>query len=199
MPLRAVSMLAVWMLLTGSAFASPPPTVLKSPIPNPIETTSPQKVTPRKDASAGKGPIIVNWHLKNGLGSANLLLNPDGTYLFSGIYKRKEPGKILDLVLALRSRVGATYIFEYMGNVSDHGVQWSKSSKNTILKEDFKLFASDVDWRGTYGFHLTKEAAKLKLINEKQNCADIQGWVNAGFPQVVSSYPEYCKLFGYSF
>jgi hypothetical protein len=111
-------------------------------------------------APASNGPIVVNWKFKHDLGLANLIVNPDGTYLFSGHYNHQVQNKALNIILALKSDLGGEIVFRYTGDVSNGPVQWSKEGKDAILKDNFKTFAGPHDWQGTYTFPLDAEAKK---------------------------------------
>ena len=142
--LRLVSVLAACVLFTRPVFATPaPPGATPSLAPE-----APVEITPIHYAAHGNGPIVVNWHFKHEAGFVNLTVSLESTYRFSGNYKRKEPGKIFHVELALKSRVGAVYLFRYVGDASN-AVQWSEKGKSTILKDDFKYFAPGqrVHWR----------------------------------------------------
>ena len=113
------------------------------------------------------GPLVVNWHFKNEPGSANLVVNPDGTYLFSGNDKHKVLGNF-DILLGLKSSLGVVYLFHYEGDASK-GVQWNKHGTSAVLKDDFKTFTKH-DWYGSYRFHLTAEGRK-ELEQQQRECA----------------------------
>lgn len=186
---RLFSLLTVLVFLLGYAYAQKLPPTVKTP----LVVGVPEEDSGIQHAAHSTGPIVVNWRLKKAQGSsANLIVNPDGTYLFSGDYKPAKPGKILDLVLVLKSHMGATYLFRYVANASGGGVRWSKEGKSTILREDFKLFAPGHEWAGTYGFHLTAEAAKILRRNEKNTCVSVALDVTYGGNW---SFPKYCQQF----
>lgn len=187
--LRLVSVLAVCVVFTGPVFATPaPPGVTPS-----LAAEVPVEITPVHSVAHGNGPIVVNWHFKNGTGLVNLTVSPDGAYRFSGNYKRKEPGKIFHVELALKSRVGAVYLFRYTGDASN-AVRWSEKSGSAILKEDFKYFAPGHEWAGTYGLSLTAEAKKRLREQQKDTCQTM--WRAIGWSSAASvSFPKYCKQF----
>lgn len=132
-----------------------------------MNTATENTAVQQGSATAGK-PIAVNWKFKNDDGSANLMFNPDGTYLFSGEYKEKEPGHDFDISLALRSTAGGIIIFHYAGDASN-GVKWSKQGQNEILKENYTTFASKHAWSGEFKLPLSTEGrAKLYADQEKK-------------------------------
>jgi len=111
-------------------------------------------------APPATGPIVVSWTFKKGSGNANLTINPDGTYLFSGQYSGKRTNKDFDIALALKASTGGIMLFHYVGD-STNGVQWSKQGQSSILKDDFSMFASKVSWTAEYHFSETAEGKKL--------------------------------------
>jgi hypothetical protein len=117
-------------------------------------------------SNAAPPPIIVKWHMKKANGECCLMVNSDGSYLFSGDAKSKEKDKDFDISLALKSSTGGTVIFHYVGEAS-HGVEWSKQGESEILKDDFKMFAGKVDWAAEYRYHLDKEGM-AKLYKERE-------------------------------
>jgi hypothetical protein len=117
-------------------------------------------------AAASTGPIVHNWHFKNDAGSANLTVNPDGEYLFSGDYRKKNPGHDLDIVLGLKSSSGGVVLFQFAGDASN-GATWSKQGKSDILKDDFTAFAGPHDWYVQYQLPLSAEG-RAKLYEERE-------------------------------
>jgi hypothetical protein len=114
-------------------------------------------------SSAPSGPIVVKWQFKKGTGEMNLMVNPDGTYLFSGTNKDRKPGKDFDIALALKSSDGGIILFHYVGDASN-GVEWSKQGHSEILKDDFATFAKRHDWFAKY--HFFESAAGKKAEYE---------------------------------
>ena len=145
------------------------------------------EITPIHHAPPSKGPIVVNWHFKKKAGLANLIVNPDGTYLFSGKYTHKVPNKDLEIVIALKSALGGVFLFHYLGHVSSGGVQWSKQGQSAILKDDFKTFAGKHDWVGSYHFPLDKQA-------QQQNRAVCAAQWTAGVLAALGNV-AFCKQF----
>jgi len=153
---HAISLLAVSLFVADLAAAQPTGAVDVS------EAAGPQTQPP------STGPIVVNWKMKKVDGTANLMVNPDGTYLFSGTVKDKKPGKDFDISIALKSTAGGIIVFHFMGDESN-GVQWSKQGQSDILKSDFATFAGKHDWDGSYRYFLNSEGkAKLYEAQEKK-------------------------------
>ncbi len=119
------------------------------------------------------GPIVVNWTFKKGTGSANLTVNSDGSYVFSGQYNGKKPGKDFDIALALKASTGAVILFHYMGDAAD-GVQWSKQGQSGILKDDFALFAGKLDWNAEYHFSETSAARHADYEAKRKRLEDLR-------------------------
>ncbi len=120
-------------------------------------TPAPIEATPVTQATvAPSKPIIVNWTLKKLDGKVNIVVNPDGTWNFSGGFKDKKPGDDWNISIGIKSSTGAIYIFHYEGDAA-HGVEFSKQGSSTILKDDFTAFAHH-GWSGSYNFHLSEAA-----------------------------------------
>lgn len=144
-----------------------------------------------RHASASNGPIVVNWKFRNKTGFANLTVNADGTYLYSGNYKRTVPTKDIDVVIALKSNLGGLILFNYVGNVSNGGVQWNKEGKSDILRDNFKTFVGKHDWSGSYRFLLDAEARKQLRADEKYTCSNL-AWAEE---LVASGEAKFCNQF----
>lgn len=195
------SLLAVWVFLAGSAFATtPPPVAGPSPVVGPpVEVTRAHHSAADKDLAAGKKPIIVNWYFKDKQGFAHLIVNPDGTYLFSGNYRRGVPFEDLDVVLLLMTGKGRAYVFEYshgVNTVPAGGLVWSKQGQSALLKDDFKNFAAGHTWGGAYRLTLTAKGKKAQhrlcttLLNDNS-------WSWGGYGQEDWGWhaPAYCHKF----
>src|SRR5580658_3239262 len=87
---------ALGLTLAGAAVAQPAGGDTNTEN-NPVQTL----------ATAPTGPIAINWTFHKGAGSANLTVNSDGTYLFSGQYTGHKPNKDFDIALALKASTGA--------------------------------------------------------------------------------------------
>ena len=148
-----LGLLAVCVFLAQMAIA-------QAPAPAESETT------PVQHKAASTGPITDNWKFKRGEGNANLMVNPDGTYLFSGQYNVKKPGRDFDIAFGLKTRSGAVVVFRYAGDDAN-GVEWSKQGRSDILKDDFKMFASSHDWAASYHLPLNSEG-RAKLYREEE-------------------------------
>lgn len=155
--LKGLTVLAALTMVTHLAVAQ------AAPAATPTETAPlvQQTVAPTK-------PIVINWTLHKLDGKVNLVVNPDGTWIFSGGFKDKKKEDDWDITLALKSSLGAVYLFHYEGNAAD-GVQFSKQGDSALLKDDYSTFAHS-GWSGVYSFHLSKEGreAKYKAFEEKR-------------------------------
>jgi hypothetical protein len=136
-----------------------------------------KETTGIQHGAPSNGPIVVNWHFKKDPGSANLIVNPDGTYLFSGNYQR-VPSKDLEVVIVLKSTLGGHIGFSYVGNVSNGAIQWSKQGQSVILKENFHTFAGKHDWTGYYRLWLTASARKAQHDENVESCKKFENEMN---------------------
>ena len=144
-----------------------------------------------KSESHPSGPIVHNWSFKVGngkpkiiggvkydpvqeTGDANLTINSDGSWNFSGNFPKK-PDRDLDIVMGIKSSQGSVILFHYSGGISN-GAQWDKTGVNQTLKDDFKAFTND-RWYASYSTPLSaagiakqyaeREARKKKLKAEE--------------------------------
>jgi hypothetical protein len=117
-------------------------------------------------------PIVHNWQLKKLDGKINLVVNPDGTWIFSGSFKNKKPGDDFDITFALKSSTGAVYLFHYEGDAAS-GVDFSKQGQSVILKDDFATFAHHA-WSGVYTFHLSTAGRKARYEAEEKKKEEIR-------------------------
>jgi hypothetical protein len=153
---RVFSLLAVFLFAANSAIA---------------QTTAPstaKETSGVQQLAAATGPIVVKWELKKLKGEANLVVNPDGSYVFSGEVKDKKKNKDLVIVVALKSSLGAVIVFHFEGDTT-HGVTWSHQGQSKILKDDFKTFSGKISWVGEWRLPLDKEGmAKLYEARQKK-------------------------------
>jgi hypothetical protein len=56
--------------------------------------------------SVSTGPLVLKWPFRNDVGFANVIMNADGSYLFSGEYKKTVPDKDFEIVFAVKSKLG---------------------------------------------------------------------------------------------
>ena len=123
---------------------------------------APAEASPVVSHPATTGPISHNFTLKKVDGTLNILVDPDGTWNFSGSTKA-FPGKDFDVSLALKNSTGAVVLFQYIGDAS-HGIQFSKQGKNDILKENFASFASS--HKSAWEYRLYESAAGKRALYE---------------------------------
>jgi hypothetical protein len=127
-----------------------------------------KEASPVQSYAAVSGPIVHNWTLKSVDGTLNIVVNEDGTWVFSGSGQKKEPGKDFDITLALKSNLGAVILFEYAGDASN-GIQFSKEGQSNILKDNFASFAANHKTAWEYRLPLNSEGrAKLYEAREKK-------------------------------
>jgi flagellar biosynthesis GTPase FlhF len=140
---RVVTLAAACGLAGSPSFPAAAQTALET------ETTPLQTVTPPTPTS----PLVINWNFFGGAGKANVTVNADGTWLFSGLYNGIKPNKDIDAALSLTASTGATVYFQYVGPAAN-GAQWSKQGRSGILQDNFAQFvgAGPDNWAGTYRF-----------------------------------------------
>ncbi len=134
------------------------------------ETTTLQTVTPTPTS-----PLVINWNFFGGAGKANVTVNSDGTWLFSGTYNGNRPNKDIDAALSLTASTGATVYFRYVGSAAS-GAQWSKQGRSGILQDNFAQFvgAGPDSWAGTYRFIETAagKRAEYEVWDKKREEAE---------------------------
>jgi hypothetical protein len=116
-------------------------------------------------APATTGPISHNIKLNKIDGNINILVNPNGEWLFSGTAKA-EKNKDYDVSLALRAKTGAIYVFHFVGDAT-HPIEFSKSGKSGLLKDDFSDFQKGHHYAWTYRYH-ESAAGKRAEYEERQ-------------------------------
>jgi hypothetical protein len=160
---RSVAVLGGVLLVSNVLMAQVPATGT----PEPTESKAVEQTT-----APVTQPIVHNWQLKKLDGKINLVVNPDGTWIFSGNFKNKKPGDDFDVSFALKSSTGAVYLFHYEGDASS-GVDFSKQGVSSILKDDFSTFAHHA-WSGVYTFHLSAEGRKARYEADEKKKAEIR-------------------------
>jgi hypothetical protein len=155
--------LAVFSLTASLSLAQSPSA--GTPAPNESTPATQETVAPLK-------PMVVNWTLKKLDGKVNIVVNPDGTWDFSGGFKDKKPGDDWDISMGIKSSTGAIYIFHYEGDAA-HGVEFSKQGASAILKDDFSTFAHH-GWSGSYNFHLSEAARRARYEAMERKCEQLR-------------------------
>lgn len=130
-----------------------------------IDTAAPAEASPVETQAAAPGPIHHTWKLGSLDGTLNILIDPDGTWAFSGAFDKKEPGRDFDVTLALKSKLGAVILFTYSGDAAN-GVQFSKQGRSTVLQDNFASFADD--HQTTWKYRLPLSAEGRARIYEKR-------------------------------
>jgi hypothetical protein len=152
----ALALFAILAFAVSSAMAQTSPTA---------PATAPAEASPAQAAPATTGPISHNIKLAKIDGNINILVNQDGSWLFSGAAKA-EKGKDYDVSLALRAKTGAIFVFHWVGD-ADHGVQFSKSGQSGLLKDDFTDFQKGHHYAWTYRYY-ESAAGKKAQYEERQ-------------------------------
>jgi hypothetical protein len=145
------TLLAVFSLAASLSLAQSP----SAGTPAPTESTRAIQET-----AAPSKPIVVNWTLKKLDGKVNIVVTPDGRWIFSGGFKDKKPGDDWDISIGIKSSTGAIYVFHYEGDATQ-GVEFSKEGSSAILEDDFSTFAHH-GWSGSYNFHLSEAARRAR-------------------------------------
>jgi hypothetical protein len=131
----------------------------------PAASGAPMEASPVVSHPAVSGPISHNYKLTKIDGTINVLVNPDGTWLFSGSSRKSLPGKDIDISLALKNTTGATIVLQWVGDAS-HGFEFSKQGTNVILKDDFSTFASS--HKSAWEYRVYESAAGRRQEYEAQ-------------------------------
>jgi hypothetical protein len=99
------------------------------------------EATPVVATPPTQGPIVLNASFRNGAGHANVTMNPDGSYLFSGSYSGHKAGKDIDVAMALKASSGGIILFHFVGDAAN-GAQWSKTGTNDAIRDFWSTFSS---------------------------------------------------------
>jgi hypothetical protein len=148
----ALALVAILAFAVSSAMAQTAPATL------------PAEASPVVSHPATSGPISHNYTLKKVDGTLNILVDPDGTWNFSGNTKA-FPGKDFDVTLALKNTDGAVVLFQYVGDAT-HGIQFSKQGQNDILKENFASFAKS--HKSAWEYRIYENAAGKRQLYEER-------------------------------
>ncbi len=146
----ALALVAILAFAVSSAMAQTSP------------ATTPAEASPVVSHPATSGPISHNYTLKKVDGTLNILVDPDGTWNFSGNTKA-FPGKDFDVTLALKNTDGAVVLFQYVGDAT-HGIQFSKQGQNEILKENFASFTKS--HKSAWEYRIYENAAGKRQLYE---------------------------------
>jgi len=165
----ALALFAILVFAVSSASAQAVPNTGAILVPDhnlAFAVGTPNEGSTVQTSPATTGPISLNFTLKKIDGTLNLLVDPDGTWNFSGTVGKDFKDKDFDVTLVLKStKTGALITFHYVGD-DTHGVTFSKQGKNNVLKDNFATFASGHKSEWHYRFYETK--AGMKAIYEAQ-------------------------------
>jgi hypothetical protein len=156
----ALALVAILVLVVSSATAQ----ISTKPPATTAAAAAPAEASPVVSHPASAGPISHNYTLKKIDGTLNILVDPDGTWNFSGNTKA-FPGKDFDVTLALKNTDGAVVLFQYVGDAT-HGIQFSKQGQNEILKENFASFAKS--HKSAWEYRLYENAAGKRQLYEER-------------------------------
>lgn len=79
-------------------------------------------------------------------GDANLTINPDGTWNFTGSFPWSEQGSHMDFVMGVRDSRGTLIIFTASALGTAEGYTWNKQGKNQTIKDNFSAFEGGYHW-----------------------------------------------------
>jgi hypothetical protein len=79
-------------------------------------------------------------------GDANLTINPDGTWNFTGSFPWSEQGSHMDFVMGVRDSRGTLIIFTASPLSTAEGYIWNKQGKNQTIKDNFSAFEGGYHW-----------------------------------------------------
>jgi hypothetical protein len=156
----ALALVAILAFAVSSAMAQ---TSTKPPATT-AAAAAPAEASPVVSHPATTGPISHNYTLPKVDGTLNILVDPDGTWNFSGKTKA-FPGKDFDVTLALKNTDGAVVLFQYVGDAT-HGIMFSKQGQNDILKENFASFAKS--HKSAWEYRLYENAAGKRQLYEER-------------------------------
>ncbi len=135
-----------------------------------VDKTAVPKDEPKKgnsgkhhEGAKPEGPIVDKWtiaeHYKSTdgkkeevkFGTANLTINPDGSWNFSGEMNHELSGCEFNAVMAVKSSEGTVIAFKHSAaQLTDkpQSYSWEKQGNNRTLKDNYKAFAKEHDWYG---------------------------------------------------
>jgi len=164
-----IATLAATCVLAGSLSplaiaqtAAPTDTSTPAPAPTdssgvPVDTTdvpstpaAPVESAPVAVTPPTAGPVTIKWNFRRIAGGLNLMVNPDGTYLFSGTAEGRR-GKDFDIAMVLKSRTGGSIVFHFVGD-ANNGARWSKQGQSDILRDDWSSFTGPDRWTAHYHY-----------------------------------------------
>lgn len=119
----------------------------------------------RHASSAGEGPVVDNWKMSRrfsttpgevvirDFGSANLTLNSDGSWNFSGQMNKNQVGTgcRFYIVMAAKSSEGTSVAFrvsDILDQSNPQSYSWQKQGNNRTIKDNFAAFKKSHDWAG---------------------------------------------------
>jgi hypothetical protein len=115
--------------------------------------------------------IVDNWQFKDGKGFANVMLESDGHYLFSGKFVQDVKDEDFDISLALKSSEGGIIVVRYVGDAT-HGVEWSKEGYSDIVKQNFNSFSKH-NFAGSYYCTINTEGRLKEYIKAEQKTINL--------------------------
>ena len=77
---------------------------------------------------------------------ANLTLQPDGSWNFSGAYAWSEPRSHMQFVLGLKDSEGSLFLFTADSPSTVTGYVWSKHGQSRTIRDTWAAFSKGYDW-----------------------------------------------------
>jgi len=158
-----LSLLTAWSLLPVAAALAAQPVSTSVADPATLTEAAPaDEMSPVEHGTTKPNePLVVKKKFKDV--DVNLIVNLDGSWLYSGHFKKIKDHDF-EADVALKSSDGGVIVFQ---NVSDASQgEWSKQGESRILKDDFQTF-SQHDFATHFHYSLTKEG-RLKLFKERE-------------------------------
>ncbi len=114
-----------------------------------------------------EGPVVDNWKINYhylgtdgkehdiDYGTANVTLNADGSWNFSGQMNEDHVGSgcEFNIVFGVKSSEGTVIAFKHAAVLEMEKPQsysWEKQGNNRTIRDNFKSFAKKHDWYGTW-------------------------------------------------
>lgn len=79
-------------------------------------------------------------------GDANLTINPDGSWNFTGSFPWSEQGSHMDFVMGVKDSKETLILFTASANSTVNGYVWNKQGNNRTIKDNFSAFEEGFHW-----------------------------------------------------
>jgi len=114
-------------------------------------------------------PIVHTWRLQNVAGNIDLIVHPDGSYVFAGDMQDRKPGYLWDVTVALKNTRGNALLFHYEGEAGN-GAHFAKMGQSPILRDNFATFASEhqATWTYTFQSDAPERRAQIEAMERRK-------------------------------